>query len=48
MFSKNDYLDVKGYTDADWTGSVLDKKNPRKGTLHSWEEAWLHGVKSKN
>ena len=27
MFSKNNHLDVKGYTDADWTGSVLDRKS---------------------
>lgn len=30
MFLKNNYLNLNGYTDADWTGSVLDNKS----TLH--------------
>ena len=27
MFSKNNHLNIKGYTDVDWTGNVLDKKS---------------------
>jgi hypothetical protein len=27
MFSKNDHLRVEGYTDADWAGSVSDRKS---------------------
>ena len=27
MFSKNNRLDVEGYTDADWAGSILDRKS---------------------
>ncbi|RDX99350.1 putative mitochondrial protein, partial [Mucuna pruriens] len=26
MFSKNNHLDVEGYTDANWVGSVFDRK----------------------
>ncbi|MCI21565.1 gag-pol polyprotein [Trifolium medium] len=27
MFSKNNHLNVEGYTDADWAGNVLDRKS---------------------
>ena len=27
MFSKNNHLDVEGYTYADWAGSILDRKS---------------------
>ena len=27
MFSKNDHLDVEGYTDADWAGNLADRKS---------------------
>ena len=27
MFSKNNHLNVEGYTDADWAGSILDRKS---------------------
>ena len=27
MFSKNHHLGVEGYTDADWAGSILDRKS---------------------
>ena len=27
MFSKNDHLEVEGYTDADWAGNISDRKS---------------------
>ena len=27
MFSKNDHLNIEGYTDADWVGNILDRKS---------------------
>jgi hypothetical protein len=27
MFSKNDHLDIEGYTDADWAGNLSDRKS---------------------
>ncbi|CAJ2668597.1 unnamed protein product [Trifolium pratense] len=27
MFSKNNHMNVEGYTDADWAGNVLDRKS---------------------
>uniref|UniRef100_A0A2N9FXX4 Integrase catalytic domain-containing protein n=1 Tax=Fagus sylvatica TaxID=28930 RepID=A0A2N9FXX4_FAGSY len=27
MFSKNDHLNIEGYTDADWAGNILDRKS---------------------
>ena len=27
MFSKNNHLNVDGYTDADWAGNIIDKKS---------------------
>ena len=27
MFSKNDHLNIEGYTDADWVGDILDIKS---------------------
>jgi hypothetical protein len=42
MFSKNNCLDVEGYTDADWAGSILDRKSTSRyftfvgGNLVTW------------
>ena len=27
MFSKNNHLNIEGYTDADWAGDILDRKS---------------------
>ena len=27
MFSKNNHLDIEGYTDADWAGNISDRKS---------------------
>ena len=42
MFSKHGHLDVQGYTDADWAGSVTDRQSTSGyftfvgGNLVSW------------
>jgi hypothetical protein len=27
LFSKNDHLNIIGYTDADWVGNLIDRKS---------------------
>jgi len=42
MFSKNDHLDIEGYTDADWAGNLSDRKSTSRyftfvgGNLVTW------------
>ena len=42
MFSKNGHLEITGYTDANWTGNISDKKSTSgyftfvRGNLVTW------------
>ena len=38
MFKKHNYLNIGGYTDANWARDNIDKKNLPSDISLSWEE----------